>query len=543
MSTAAINTRLVRIEDVIQKQLAATEKMVERAESLSLLGEIASKLMAIESALAGWNKKAEQSGKSQTNADQLAKRIKSAKKARQKEEQAEETVAGQQRKGRYSGKEDKKGGVDFGDLASGASFAINAAEFVGTMQKDEAAAQTQEKAAEQAAAEQAASEQVAAEQAASGTAGAAAGAAEAGAGAGGAGAAGGQAPFNMDEFMTSAQEVSTLYSGFMKDNAGIANQISTYLPVIDSMFDGLNKGIAAYNKWQELQKIATTIVTFAMQLQQLAALGLRGAWTALTTAMKANPMIFIVTLLLAVGAALIHLWKTNDTFALNFLKIWHNILGFFDQVAIFFWTIAEALLQPFVLWAKTIGHIYDGVINGILGGINKVLGVINKISGSDFKIDLEFSMEKFAEDMLAGAQDKKQNAILRAQRNRAKWDLEEASFLDKRAAEKAAKELEAEEKAPNTPVYTPSPAPIQISGGRLDEVGRVNDTVDISSEDLKTMRELAELKSIQNFVTLTPSVNVQTGDIRNGMDVSSMVQAITASLQEEIAASAEGVYA
>jgi hypothetical protein len=159
-------------------------------------------------------------------------------------------------------------------------------------------------------------------------------------------------------------------------------------------------------------------------------------------------------------------------------------------------------------------------------------------------------MEKFAEDMLAGVQDKKQDAILRAQRNREKWDLEEASFLDKRAAEEAAKKLEAEEKAasvtekaPSSPVYTPSPAPMQISGGRLDEVGRVNDTVDISSEDLKTMRELAELKSIQNFVTLTPSVNVQTGDIRNGMDVSSMVQAITASLQEEIAASAEGVYA
>ena len=40
---------------------------------------------------------------------------------------------------------------------------------------------------------------------------------------------------------------------------------------------------------------------------------------------------------------------------------------------------------------------------------------------------------------------------------------------------------------------------------KVGEVGKIRDTVDISSEDLKTMRELAEMKNIQNFVTLTPA--------------------------------------
>lgn len=77
----------------------------------------------------------------------------------------------------------------------------------------------------------------------------------------------------------------------------------------------------------------------------------------------------------------------------------------------------------------------------------------------------------------------------------------------------------------------------------VGEVGRINDTVDISSEDLKLMRELAEVKNIQNFVTLTPTVSVQTGDITNGgFNVENVVQKITEALENEIAASAKGVY-
>lgn len=78
---------------------------------------------------------------------------------------------------------------------------------------------------------------------------------------------------------------------------------------------------------------------------------------------------------------------------------------------------------------------------------------------------------------------------------------------------------------------------------RVDVVGKINDTVDISSEDLKMMRELAELKNIQNFVTLTPTVQVtHTGDINNGQDVNGIVAVIKETLETEIASSTEEVY-
>ncbi|GGG13525.1 hypothetical protein GCM10010913_39140 [Paenibacillus aceti] len=78
--------------------------------------------------------------------------------------------------------------------------------------------------------------------------------------------------------------------------------------------------------------------------------------------------------------------------------------------------------------------------------------------------------------------------------------------------------------------------------GKVDKVGQIENSVDISSEDLKMMRELAEMKSIQNFVSLTPTVQVTTGPVNNGADIDTIVARIEQTLEEEIAASAAGVY-
>ncbi|MNO48627.1 hypothetical protein D3C76_389660 [compost metagenome] len=79
--------------------------------------------------------------------------------------------------------------------------------------------------------------------------------------------------------------------------------------------------------------------------------------------------------------------------------------------------------------------------------------------------------------------------------------------------------------------------------GKVDKVGAIEQTVDISNEDLKMMRELAEMKSIQNFVTLTPTVQVTTGPVTNNADINTIVSQIERVLEEEISSSAAGVYA
>lgn len=77
---------------------------------------------------------------------------------------------------------------------------------------------------------------------------------------------------------------------------------------------------------------------------------------------------------------------------------------------------------------------------------------------------------------------------------------------------------------------------------KVNKVGKIEDKVDISSEDLKTMRELAEMKSIQNYVTLTPTVSFGDTHVRQESDIDEIMSRISVVLEEEIASSASRLY-
>ncbi|MFV3013540.1 hypothetical protein ACLD43_15295 [Clostridium botulinum] len=71
----------------------------------------------------------------------------------------------------------------------------------------------------------------------------------------------------------------------------------------------------------------------------------------------------------------------------------------------------------------------------------------------------------------------------------------------------------------------------------------IDDKIDISNEHLEMMRDLAEMESIQNFVTLTPTVQVTTGDIKEEADINKIISKIENYMENELVNSAEGVYA
>lgn len=81
-----------------------------------------------------------------------------------------------------------------------------------------------------------------------------------------------------------------------------------------------------------------------------------------------------------------------------------------------------------------------------------------------------------------------------------------------------------------------------FEGGHIDSVGSIEDTVDVSNEDLEIMRELAEMKSIQNFVTLNPKVNIKTGPVSKDVDIDEIVRRIEKTIEEEMEASTKEVY-
>ncbi|CAI3206344.1 hypothetical protein CNEO2_2050002 [Clostridium neonatale] len=57
------------------------------------------------------------------------------------------------------------------------------------------------------------------------------------------------------------------------------------------------------------------------------------------------------------------------------------------------------------------------------------------------------------------------------------------------------------------------------------------------------LTDLASEKSISNFVTLTPTVQVTTGDIRQEADINKIISDIETYMEDELQNSAEGLYA
>lgn len=80
--------------------------------------------------------------------------------------------------------------------------------------------------------------------------------------------------------------------------------------------------------------------------------------------------------------------------------------------------------------------------------------------------------------------------------------------------------------------------------GKVDSVKRIEEAVDISQEDIRLMRELAERRAIQQVTTtLTPTVHFHGGvHVREEADIDRIIAKIESALEREIANSAGGIY-
>ena len=72
-------------------------------------------------------------------------------------------------------------------------------------------------------------------------------------------------------------------------------------------------------------------------------------------------------------------------------------------------------------------------------------------------------------------------------------------------------------------------------------MGSIESDVNIADEDLKFLRDVAEMRYVQNFVTLTPTVAVDA-QLSEKVDVDEVVTKIEKKLEDEFTAAAEGVY-
>lgn len=245
-----------------------------------------------------------------------------------------------------------------------------------------------------------------------------------------------------------------------------------------------------------------------------------------------------------------------DWVKIGFMTGVYWVMNLFNKLQVSFMTVSTNI-QNFMGDMKAgVLMILQNMVNGAIDIINGFINTLNKIPGVSIdtidnvtfgtNAQLENEAAKQARNNeLTQYKDKidkqiaARDAALETMKSEAKLataarSAEISASQAAKAASDAAKKNDNTMNALNVP-----------PGGTIDKVnkvGKIEDKVDISSEDLKTMRELAEMKSIQNFVSLTPTVQVTTGPVTQGADIDTIVARIEQTLEEEIASAAAGVY-
>ena len=190
------------------------------------------------------------------------------------------------------------------------------------------------------------------------------------------------------------------------------------------------------------------------------------------------------------------------------------------------------------------------IINGFISALNKIpfvnIGLIEQVTfGTTAQLENEAAKQARNAD-LAAYKDQLNQQI--ADRDAALDSMKAQARAEtaQREAEIAAAKAEAASAGAGS--SEPDWAAYDGGGGDIDNVGRVgsvgsvDEYVNIAEEDLKFLRDVAEMRYVQNFVTLTPTVAVDA-KISEKVDVDEVVNRIEAKLEDEFAATAEGVYA
>ena len=206
--------------------------------------------------------------------------------------------------------------------------------------------------------------------------------------------------------------------------------------------------------------------------------------------------------------------------------------------------------------------ILQNLVNGAINIINDFINMLNKIPGVNIglidqvtfgttaALENEAAKQARAAD-LAAYQDKinsqieERNAALNAMASEAQAEKSQ------REAEIAAAKAEA---AAAGSEATGSGGEDYFGGGGgggsgnignvdyVDSVGSIEDDVNIAEEDLKFLRDVAEMRYVQNFVTLTPTVAIDA-TVNERADYDELARRIEIELEDEFVAAAEGVYA
>lgn len=314
----------------------------------------------------------------------------------------------------------------------------------------------------------------------------------------------------------------------------------------------------------------------ALGIQTAATWIANGAAQAFFTTLLTNPL-FWIALAIGVVVAAIYKWvqsvggiKVAWLMACNLIMtawdwVWiglmtgvYWVMNLFNRLQLTFATVSTNI-QNFMGDMKAgVLMILQNMVNGAIDIINGFINVLNKIPGVSIdaiekvtfgttaQLENDAAKQARAAD-LAAYQDQINSQIAERDSALSAMKAEARAATAQREAEIAAAKAEAAAAGsgstePDWAAYSTGAGDI----GNVDHVGSVgsvDEDVNIAEEDLKFLRDVAEMRYTQNLVTLTPQVVLSDVKISEKVDVDEVVSQIERNLEDEFAAAAEGVYA
>lgn len=344
--------------------------------------------------------------------------------------------------------------------------------------------------------------------------------------------------------------------------------LQTFEPIITAIGHGAQW---IYDNWSTIAPVfwglAAGVLGYAVALgiQTAAQWIADGSAKAFFATLMANPL-FWIALAIGVVVAAIYKWVQSvggikvawliccnailtawDWVKIAFMTSVYWVMNKFNQLQLCFATVSTNI-QNFMGDMKAgvlmlLQNMVNGaidIINGFINTLNKIpgvnIGLIEQVTfGTTAQLENEAAKSARASD-LAAYQKKIESQI--AKRDSAletmKADAKKAT-AERQQAIAEAKQASAEKG---------SGAGSGMDIGNVDSVGSVgsiDSDINIAEEDLKFLRDVAEMRYVQNFVTLTPTVAVDA-KISEKVDVDEVVRKIETKLEDEFAAAAEGVY-
>lgn len=296
----------------------------------------------------------------------------------------------------------------------------------------------------------------------------------------------------------------------------------------------------------------------ALGIQTAATWIAKGAAQAFFTTLLTNPL-FWIALAIGVVVAAIYKWvQSVGGLKVAWLTGVYFVMNLWNRLQLAFYT-ASVNIQNFMGDMKAgvltiLQNMVNGaidIINGFINTLNKIPGVsidaIEKVTfGTTAQMENDAAKQARAAD-LAAYQDQINSQIAERDSALSAMKAEARAATAQREAEIAAAKAESAAAGngstePGWSAYANTDPGDIGNVDRVGSVGSIDEDVNIADEDLKFLRDVAEMRYVQNFVTLTPTVAVDA-KISEKVDVDEVVDKIERRLETEFEAAAEGVYA